>query len=134
LSAGVGSYIGAYLKKKGENLATHEDLEKVLVEVRATTKATKEIEAKITDEVWGRQQRWQMKRDVLFAATNKISAVKDALTSLYSIYETDRKGLATDTAERNAKREKANVDFNDAVDELDEAALQIDLGKAASEF
>jgi hypothetical protein len=26
----VGSYLGAYLKKKGENLATHEDLNKLL--------------------------------------------------------------------------------------------------------
>jgi hypothetical protein len=62
--SGGSAYFGAYLKKKGENLATHEDIDKVLVEVRATTQATKEIEAKITDDVWDRQQRWQMNHPV----------------------------------------------------------------------
>jgi hypothetical protein len=43
--AGAGAYLGSYLKKKGENLATHEDLNKLIVELRATTEATKSIEA-----------------------------------------------------------------------------------------
>jgi hypothetical protein len=59
LISGGGAYFGAYLKKKGENLATHEDINKVLVQVRATTQATKEIEAKISSEVWDRQKLWE---------------------------------------------------------------------------
>jgi len=47
VSAGIGAYLGAYLKKKGENLATHEDIGKLLDQVRAVTTITKEIEAKI---------------------------------------------------------------------------------------
>ena len=47
VSAGVGAYLGSYLKKKGENLATHEDIEIVLDQVRKVTQTTKEIEAKI---------------------------------------------------------------------------------------
>jgi len=50
ISAGIGAYLGAYLKKKGENLATHEDIGKLLDQVRAVTTITKEIEAKISDE------------------------------------------------------------------------------------
>jgi hypothetical protein len=30
LGAGAGAYLGSYLKKKGENLATHEDIDKLL--------------------------------------------------------------------------------------------------------
>ena len=30
LSAGIGAFFGAYLKQKAENLATHEDFQKVL--------------------------------------------------------------------------------------------------------
>ena len=62
----LGSLVGAYLKKKGENLATHEDIGKLVEQVAAVTKTTKEIEAKISDEVWGRQRLWEMKRDAYF--------------------------------------------------------------------
>jgi len=41
-------------KKKGENLATHEDLDKLVVQVRAVTTTTKEIEAKISTDGIGR--------------------------------------------------------------------------------
>jgi hypothetical protein len=47
--AGGGAYLGSYLKKKGENWATKED-------VKELTRITKEIEAKITNEVWHQQR------------------------------------------------------------------------------
>jgi hypothetical protein len=34
-SAFIGSYLASYLKKKGENLATHEDIDKLVDQVRA---------------------------------------------------------------------------------------------------
>jgi hypothetical protein len=40
--------ISSYLKKKGENLATHEDVDKLVKQVSAVTAATKQIEANIT--------------------------------------------------------------------------------------
>jgi predicted alpha/beta-fold hydrolase len=55
-----GSYLGAYFKKKGENLATHEDIDKLVEQVGAVTKTTKEIEAKISDEVWDRQRKREL--------------------------------------------------------------------------
>ncbi|MGO9272316.1 MAG: hypothetical protein ACLQOO_19160 [Terriglobia bacterium] len=44
----MGAYLGSYLKKKGENLATHEDIDKLVKQVSAVTAATRQIEAKIT--------------------------------------------------------------------------------------
>jgi hypothetical protein len=41
ICAAAGAYLGSYLKKKGENLATKEDIAEL-------TRATKEIEAKIS--------------------------------------------------------------------------------------
>ena len=41
VSAFIGSYLGAYLKKKGENLATHEDVNKLVQQVQAVTSATR---------------------------------------------------------------------------------------------
>jgi ATP phosphoribosyltransferase len=48
-----------------KNLATHEDLDKLVKQLEATTNATKAIEARISHETWGRQKNWEMKRDAL---------------------------------------------------------------------
>lgn len=87
----IGSYLGAYLKKKGENLATHEDIDKLVKQVSTLTKVTKDIEAKISNEVWDRQKRWELKRDVLFEATERIGALEDSLLSLYVAFKTEEK-------------------------------------------
>jgi len=78
-SAFLGSYLGAYLKKKGENQAIHEDLTNVLEQVSAVTTTTKTIEAKISDDVWRRQKHWELKRDVLFEVLRKFRAAEETL-------------------------------------------------------
>jgi hypothetical protein len=65
IGAWFASYMGSYMRKKGENLATHEDLDKLVKQLEATTNATKAIEARISHETWGRQKNWEMKRDAL---------------------------------------------------------------------
>lgn len=72
-----GAWFGAYFKKKGENFATHEDIDKLVDQVKAVTTATKQIEAKISDEVWDRQKRWEVKRDALIDGVKKLSALVD---------------------------------------------------------
>jgi hypothetical protein len=57
MAAGAGAYLGAYLRKKGENLTTHEDIEKLNDQVRVVTTTTKKIEAKISGELWNREKR-----------------------------------------------------------------------------
>lgn len=86
LAAGLGGFLAGYLKKKGENLATHEDIDKVLEEVRATTRAAKEIEATISNDVWDRQKRWELKREILFDASKKTGNLGHALGALYGVY------------------------------------------------
>ena len=68
IAAGCGAYFGAYLKKKGENLATHEDLAALVEQMKAVTNATKEIEAKISTDMWHRQNRWEMRKDAILEA------------------------------------------------------------------
>jgi hypothetical protein len=58
-------YLTGYAKKKGENRAIHEDLGKLTDQVAAVTKTAKEIEAKISSDLWDRQKRWELKREVL---------------------------------------------------------------------
>jgi hypothetical protein len=47
VTTGGAAYFGSYLKKKGENLATREDIDKLVTQVSAVTAATKQIEARI---------------------------------------------------------------------------------------
>jgi hypothetical protein len=86
LLAGAGGFFGSYLKMKGENLATHEDINKLVDQVSAVTTATKNIEATISSEVWDKQKRWELKRDTLFEVTKRIAAVKDALFNMSVAY------------------------------------------------
>ena len=46
--AASGTYLGSYFKKKGENLATHDDIDKLVNQVSAVTAATKQIEEKLS--------------------------------------------------------------------------------------
>ena len=59
LSVAAG-YITGYVRKKGENRAIHEDFKNVLEQVKETTRATKEIENKVSDAAWDRQRRWEL--------------------------------------------------------------------------
>ncbi|MBF8262107.1 MAG: hypothetical protein HW376_1636 [candidate division NC10 bacterium] len=59
--AGIGAYIGAYLREKGKNLATHEDIDRIVVQLRKTTEAAEDIKAQISGELWVKQRRWDAK-------------------------------------------------------------------------
>ena len=52
----------------------------------AVTKTTKEIEAKISDEVWDRQRKWELKRDVLLDAMKKLGVLPELLVSLQNVH------------------------------------------------
>jgi hypothetical protein len=88
--AGFLGYFRSYMKKKGENVATHEDIEKLVDQVKAVTEATKKIEAEISAGVWDKQKRWEMKREVLFEAAKRLSEIDDAMLSLTVAMKEDR--------------------------------------------
>jgi hypothetical protein len=60
----AGSYLGAYAKKRGENLATKADFAELLRQVRLQTRETEEIKSEIAKTSWVHQQRWDFKREV----------------------------------------------------------------------
>ena len=76
------SFIPAYLNKKGENLATHEDLNKLVEQMKAVTEATKEIEANISDKVWNKQRHWEMKREGVLTVMQALGKADEALHSV----------------------------------------------------
>jgi hypothetical protein len=85
--AGAGAYLGAYLRKKGENLATHEDIDKLNDQVRSVTQITEEIKAKISNEVWDRQKHWELKREVLLQAAKRLAKIDDVMTRLVTFVQ-----------------------------------------------
>jgi hypothetical protein len=127
LFAGAGAFLGSYLKRKGENLATHEDIHKLVVQVRAVTEATKEIEAKISDEVWDRQKRWELKREVLFEATKGTALVKNALTALHAFYQTEKDSPSPGSLGRSEARLEALTKWNEAANSLDQTTFLVGL-------
>jgi hypothetical protein len=126
-----GSFLGAYFKKKGENLATHEDIDKLVVQVRAVTTATKEIETKISSDVWDRQKRWELKRDLLFETAKAIAVVRIALVRLSVVFEADKDSKMKGGTERPDERTKAGTEWNEAAAVLDQSALLLDLACGA---
>jgi hypothetical protein len=53
-------YFGAYLTQKAKNFATHEDIQRLVDQVRETER----IKAEISDSMWDRQARWAYKREL----------------------------------------------------------------------
>jgi hypothetical protein len=126
VSGWLGSFVGAYLKKKGENLATQEDIGKLVKQVEAVTLATKGIEAKISDEVWGRQRVWEMKRDAFFALVRAEANTKKALTDLSSTWTVAKKHSMNDPA-RNEAAQKATQAWWPVSADFETAAAQVQI-------
>ena len=59
------SFSSAYATEKGKNLATHEDIDKVVEQVHAVTKTQEAIKAEISAIVWGKQRRWELQQQVV---------------------------------------------------------------------
>jgi hypothetical protein len=74
--------ISAYLIRKLENFATHEDVDKLVAQMAAVTKATEEIKAKISNEMWEQQRRWEIKRDAVFDALKELGTFEAAIFKL----------------------------------------------------
>jgi hypothetical protein len=88
IGAAAGAYFGAYLKKKAENLATHEDIDKLIQQVSAVTQATKEIEASVSSRVWERQRSWEITKETFLRLTVSVGKIMDAAINLDSTYRT----------------------------------------------
>ncbi len=59
----LAAYLGSYAAEKGKRRATREDSDRIRDELERTTRALKEIEAKISLGIWQEQKRWDERRD-----------------------------------------------------------------------
>jgi hypothetical protein len=80
----IGGFFGAYFKRRGENLATHADLDKLIEQMSAVTETTENIKAAISDDVWDRQKQWELRRDAVLDAIRAHADLESALVNLNS--------------------------------------------------
>lgn len=114
LGAALKPYLEGYSKKKGETLATHEDIDKILVELRATTQATKEIEAKISGEVWTRQKHWELKRQILFDTAQKLADILQQMMALANAVRIARGAKTEELEVKKREWDRVILDFEAA--------------------
>jgi len=75
----------AYAGEKGKNFARKEDLDIILAEVRAVTITQKEIESKLSGDLWDRQMHWNQKRDLYVELLDTILNMTLAVGSIPTI-------------------------------------------------
>jgi hypothetical protein len=57
------AFFKSYAEKKGENLATKEDVKYIIAQVKQVTSTTEEIKSQFSKRDWSEQRTWEMKRD-----------------------------------------------------------------------
>jgi hypothetical protein len=123
IGAGAGAYLGSYLKKKGENLATHEDVDKLVSQVATVTQTTKEIEAKISNDVWERQRKWEVKREALFEAVKQLGSFEYALVQLVQVFGNAKNSTEPDGPASRQQMLDATDVWNSALIDFKKAKL-----------
>lgn len=119
-------YLTGYAKRKGENLATHEDIEKLVDQMKAVTQATKEIESRISGELWDRQKQWELKREVLFEASRRVSAIYERVEDLQNLLQVEvtHPEYKEDVSWMQDKADKSDKYF-EALEALEESLLLV---------
>ena len=64
LSSGVAAFVGAYLKTRGENLATKSDFDSLLAQLKQQTREVEQVKSEISQAGWIQQRRWDLKREL----------------------------------------------------------------------
>lgn len=76
IASGIGALVGAYLKRRGENLATKADFEVLLDQVRQQTRETEQIKSEMARAGWVHQRRWDLKCELYWRLLETLEEIK----------------------------------------------------------
>jgi hypothetical protein len=95
ITAGAGACLGSYLREKGKNAATKEDLDRL-------TRIAEEIKADLSGELWLRQTRWDLRRDLYVRLLEGLSDVRSAVRRLTTSVELSAQAKESGDSARTA--------------------------------
>jgi hypothetical protein len=126
-----GAYYGSYLKKRGEDDATHRNLDRLVEQMSTVTQATKAIEAKISIALWSRQQRWEVQKSALLDSLKELASSEALLWALVWVFS----GKDSKADEGKQHRKEANEKYFAAINDFwrTKLAMEIVCGKKIGE-
>lgn len=86
ITAFIGAYLAAYIKQKAVNLATKENYESLLKQVKKTTSETESIKLELAKGSWLHQQSWQLKEKYYFELISALFQYKEQIDNLLELY------------------------------------------------
>jgi hypothetical protein len=126
---GKRAFKEAFESEAGKRLASRQDVDNVLSEVRNVTRETESIKAQISGDTWLRQTVWVQKREAyaaLLRCLNELENSCKALTFSLAILqrrEAESEAYETQLGEVQKKREAVLDDLSQVVLHFDTAAL-----------
>jgi hypothetical protein len=118
-----GSFLPSYLREKGRNLATQEDIQELATQTGILTQTTKEIEARISIGVWSKQQQWDLQKTALLDSLKDLATAETFLVRLVQTF--------VDTKDRpqgwEARRKEANEKYAERINNFWRTQLAIEI-------
>lgn len=118
-----GSFLPSYLREKGGNLATKEDLQELARQTGILTQTTKEIEARISISVWSKQQQWDLQKTALLDSLKDLATAETFLVRLVQTF--------VDTKDRpqgwEIRRKEANEKYAEKINNFWRTQLAIEI-------
>lgn len=86
VAAGVAAFAGAYLRKRGEDLAMHENFSAIREQLKTTTRDTEEIKQQLSGHAWRSQQQWSAREQYYSKLLTHLHHFRMALDDLSEYY------------------------------------------------
>src|SRR6202012_4323636 len=117
------AFLPSYMREKGKNLATKEDIQELARQTGILTETAKEIEARLSVSVWSNQQRWDMQKTALLDSLKDLATAETFLVRLVQTF--------VDTKDRprgwEARRKEANQKYAEKINNFWRTQLAIEV-------
>jgi hypothetical protein len=112
-----------FMREKGKNFATREDIQEVARQMEIVTQSTKEIEARISISVWSKEQRWDLQKTALLDSLKELTTAETFLVRLVQTF--------VDTKDQpqgwEARRKEANEKYAERINNFWRTQLAIEI-------
>lgn len=104
----------AYAGERAKLLAQFHNLDRLVEQTKTLTATTETIKAKVSDELWDRQMRFNLKRDFYFTLIKAVSEVYYSVGAFAGF----RRFMNETDSDSGIDRQKLNVEMAQRLDEL----------------